>query len=168
MSAVVNNAVAPLPLSTLNVVLGATSTAVSFVVLMTWTGAFLGGPIGFVVAVATSGIAAGPATLLLGVPLTLLAARLLRSCRSVWNHLLAQFSVGAVAAGLGIGLYAAFLKSTGNSTGEGDLYFILLIVIPLGAGVSSVAGWGLALFAQTIISMNSSTGVGTILNEVHA
>ena len=134
----------PLAMTAGNVAVGAGWTMTIFVTAMSVVGGLLGGVFGFAIALFVAGFATLVATPLLGVPLSLLAARILRHTPARWPHLLGQFVAGAAGASIAMGAYLA-LTDYYDSLSLGSFWAFIFAACAAIAGLSSTAGWALAL-----------------------
>lgn len=154
----------PLPLTTGNAVVGAGLTVAIFIALMACVGGVIGGIFGFVIALIVASVASIIAAPLVGVPLSLLAARLLKASPVVWQHLVAQFAAGAVAGAVVVGMYALLTVATGITGSLDDSFRLASIGLVICTGLSAAGGWCLAYLSHK----RRSPGEIAILAKVRA
>jgi len=132
-----------LPVTARNIAVGAGWTMLIFVAVISAVTGLLTGAVGYVFALFISGFVTVVSTPVLGIPLSLLASRLLRRVPTIAAHLTGQFLAGAIAATVVVSLYL-WLDS---STIEGWSAVAVAAIVAI-AGGSSMAGWLLAHRAQ--------------------
>ena len=107
----------------------------------------------YVLAATMSAVPGLLATIFVGVPLSLIASRLVRSCSGIAINIVAQFTAGTLGGIIVVALFSRLW--TGVPSGEAGLLFALPPIAA--AGISAALGWRIALASARRVERKSQT-----------